>query len=186
MSVLNPGEITALLERWRLGDTDSFRRLIPLVYDELHSIARAYMSREGAGHTLQATGLVHEAFLRLAGPVKEDWKDRKHFYGVAARLMRQVLVDHARRRTAEKRQAPAMDASNHAEELEVDYLLLDRALGELEKVHPRRAQIVEFRYFGGLTLEEIASVAGVSISMVAKELKLAQMWLYEQLGGGGR
>jgi RNA polymerase sigma-70 factor, ECF subfamily len=186
---LSKADLTALLERWGAGDEDSFRQLLPLVYSELRSIARAYVNRED-GRALQATALVHEAFLRLAKQPPQDWHDRKHFFGVTARLMRQILVDDARRRRASKRgagnQVTLTDAlSPIALPRGTDFLMLDMCLDKLEQVDPRRALIVELRFFGGLSLEEIAGTVDLSLSMVKRELTLAKLWMYQYLKESG-
>lgn len=185
---LEPGVVTRLLQQWQLGDREALGRVLPLVYDELRSIARAYMSHERPGHTLSVTGLVHEAFLRLSGLTPETWRDRKHFYGIAARLMRQVLVDYARYHGARKRDVevvalglePAAEAPGF---LGADYVTLDDCLSRLEKVNLRRAEIVDLRFFAGLTIEEIADAKELSPSMVKKELAIAKVWLYQQIQG---
>src|SRR5262245_19342050 len=180
------GDVTKLLQSWSLGDEASFRRLLPLVYHEMRAIARAYMSQERTGHTLQPTGLVHEAFLRFAQSPPESWRDRKHFYGVTARLMRQILVDHARRHSARKRtpEGPAAAISTENDPvLNADYLTLDGCLTKLEASDPRKARIVELRYFGGLELEEIAEAVDLSLSTIKKELSLAKIWMYQAFHG---
>lgn len=187
-AALEPGVVTALLQQWHLGDREALGRVLPLVYDELRSIARAYMSRERQGHTLSVTGLVHEAFLKLSGQAPETWRDRKHFYGIAARLMRQVLVDYARYHGARKRDAEvvALGLEPAAEEpgfLGADYITLDDCLSRLEKINQRRAEIVELRFFAGLTISEIAEAKELSSSMVKKELTIAKVWLYQQIQG---
>lgn len=188
-TALDPGAVTALLRQWHCGDREALGKVLPLVYEELRAIARAYMSKERAGHTLNVTSLVHEAFLRMTGQPPESWRDRKHFYGIAARLMRQVLVDYARYRRARKREAAAIPAGvESAAEApwltEADYLTLDVCLSRLEKVNPRRAGIVELRFFAGLTIPEIAESQDLSPSMVKKELTIAKVWLYRQMQGG--
>jgi RNA polymerase sigma factor (TIGR02999 family) len=184
---LDPAAVTMLLERWNLGDEKAVEKLLPLIYEELRSIARAYMSRERPGHTLGATGLVHEAFLRLNAHAPDSWRDRKHFYGIAARLMREVLVDYARHHGALKRDpslaekpAPA-SAADIPRVLQADYILLDQCLRRLEQKDSRKAEIVELRFYGGLTLEEIGDAMQLSVSMVKKELTLAKVWLFRQI-----
>lgn len=186
---LPPGTVTALLEQWSHGDAEALGRILPLVYDELRAIARSYMSRERPGHTLGATGVVHEAFLRLSGRAPKTWQDRKHFYGIAARLMRQVLVDYSRYHGARKRDAesvgpgappPAPEAAPPA----VDYVVLDECLSRLEHANQRRAEIVELRFFGGLTIPEIAEATDLSPSTIKKELTMAKVWLHQQIQGG--
>lgn len=188
-AALDPGVITALLQQWHLGDRAALGSVLPLVYEELRATARAYMSHERPGHTLGVTGLVHEAFLRLSGQTPEAWRDRRHFYGIAARLMRQVLVDYSRRHRAQKRDAEASGAglplpAMLPSSLEADYVALDECLSRLEHANQRRAEIVELRYFGGLSIEEIAEAKDLSPSMVKKELTMAKVWLHQQIQGG--
>jgi RNA polymerase sigma-70 factor (ECF subfamily) len=183
---LDSSAITALLQRWSLGDPKAVEKLLPLIYDELRNIARAYMSQERPAHTLGATGLVHEAFLRLAGQPPDSWRDRKHFYGIAARLMREVLVDYSRHHRARKRdpamaEAPLQKISEIPRELQADYVVLDECVSRLERVDQRKADIVELRFYGGLTLQEIADAMDISVSMVKKELTLAKVWLFRQI-----
>ena len=183
---LDPAAVTGLLQRWSAGDAEAVEKLVPIVYEELRAIARSYMSQERPGHTLGVTGLVHEAFLRLSGQAPDSWRDRKHFYGIAARLMREVLVDYSRRHRAQKRdpglvEAEANQASNIPRVLQADHALLDEILKRLEGTDPRKAEIVELRFYGGLTLQEIADAMNLSVSMVKKELTLAKVWLYRQI-----
>ena len=184
-------DITQLLQAWSDGDMNAFDRLVPLVEAELRRLAGAYMRRERLGHTLQATGLVNEAFLRLVGARHVQWQDRAHFVGIAARLMRQVLVDHARWRGNQKRggavaHVPLEDARLEAAEPGLDLIDLNRALEAFSTVDPRRSQIVELRYFGGLTLEETAEVVHVSVETVKRDWRLAKLWLLRELNGEHR
>jgi RNA polymerase sigma factor (TIGR02999 family) len=179
-------QVTYLLSRWSGGDDESFNRLLPMVYSELREIARAYMRREQAGHTLQPTALVHEAFLRMVKHPTSVWQDRKHFYGVAARLMRQILVDHARSSGAGKRGRGLKEALMGSFEPSVsprdtDFVVLEMCLKKLEKADPRKAQIVELRFFGGLSLEEVADAVDLSLSMVKRELTLAKLWMFREM-----
>lgn len=178
-------QVTRLLLEWGKGDEDVLEQLTPLVYAELRRVAESYLRNEKPGHTLQPTALVHEAYLRLVAQSLPDWNSRSHFYGVAAHLMRQVLVDHARRRGAVKRdgglRVTLSKAGAATPDLDWDVLALENALRELERLDPRKTQIVELRYFGGLTVEETAQAAGVSVATVHRELKMAETWLYRKL-----
>jgi RNA polymerase sigma factor (TIGR02999 family) len=180
--------ITELLQAWSDGDASALEQLVQLVEPELHRLALAYMRRERPGHTLQATALVNEVFLRLARGTKLRWHDRAHFVGVAARLMRQVLVDHARVRDCRKRGGAAQRVPLDAElpapsESRVDILALDRALTTLAALDARKTQVVELRFFGGLTVEETADVVGVSVETVKRDWRLAKLWLTRELTG---
>ncbi|MEM7052321.1 MAG: ECF-type sigma factor [Acidobacteriota bacterium] len=180
------GHMTRLFSRWRGGDEEAAGELLPLVYDELRRLARAYLRRERVGHTLQPTELVNEAFLRLFGAEAEAL-DRAHFFALASGVMRRVLVDHARRLRAEKRPSP-----NHRMTLqtdvrqapgpEVEVLDLHRALKRFAAFAPRPARLLELRYFGGLTLAEAAEVAGVSRATAARDWEAARVWLSGELG----
>lgn len=183
------GEVTQLLRRWSAGDGTALEKLLPLVYDELRRRAGAYLRHERAGHTLQPTALVHEAYLKLVGGGSVDWKDRAHFFGVAARAMRQVLVDHARARSTEKRgegqvrveleAAGAVAAPARSLEL----LDLDRALSRLAALDERQSRLVELRLFGGLTIEESAEVLRISHATVSREWRHAEAWLQREMAG---
>ncbi len=178
-----PESVTALLQAWNAGDEEAGRRLIPLVYDELRRRAGAYLRRERPGHTLQPTALVHEAYLRLVG-LRGHWRSRSHFFGVASNLMRRILVDHARRRRAAKRDAIHVtlnEAVQSVAEPEVDLVLLDEALCELSALNARQGRVVELRYFGGLKLEEVAEVVGVSVPTVKRDWTVARAWLFDRL-----
>ncbi len=185
-----PGAVTELLLAWSGGDTGALERLMPLVEAELHRLARAYMGRERREHTLQATALVNEAFLRLTDAQRVRWQDRAHFLGIAARLMRRVLVDHARSRAYRKRGGGAHRVTLH-EALVVspdpacDVLALDRALEALAAVDLRKSKIIELRFFGGLSVEETAEVLGVSPDTVKRDWRLAKLWLRRELEGEG-
>jgi RNA polymerase sigma factor (TIGR02999 family) len=181
--------VTVLLREWRGGDRTALDRLMRLVYDELRRLAKSYLRREREGHTLQSTALVNEAYLRLVEQAGADWQSRAHFFGVAAQLMRQILVDHARERRAAKRgggeERLALDeAMEVPHRRPVDLLALDDALNDLAKFDPRQAHIVELRYFGGLEIDETAEVLGISASTVKREWNLAKAWLYGQLNRG--
>lgn len=186
----SPEEITRLLADWGRGDREALDRLAPLVHAELRGIARRQMSRERPGHTLQATALVNEAYLRLAGQDGFEYKDRAHFFAVCAQVMRHVLIDHARSHTRDKRgggavqvslgEAEAMDAGRAA-----DLVALDEALKELEVLDPQKGKIVELRYFAGLGIEETAEVLGISPTTVRREWRRAKAWLYRSMAGGG-
>jgi RNA polymerase sigma-70 factor, ECF subfamily len=185
---LQTGEVTALLAAWRDGDPQAPGRLMPLVYDELRRLASRSMKRERPDHTLQPTALVHEAYLRLTGTSAPCWQDRIHFFAVASQVMRRLLVDHARARRTGKRGKGARALPLEAA-LEVGgpysgpegLLALDEALRELAGYDPRKARIVELRFFGGLTLEETAEALGLSTSTVTLEARLARAWLYRRM-----
>jgi RNA polymerase sigma factor (TIGR02999 family) len=182
---------TELLRAWSEGDEAALAELVPLVERELHRLARAYMRRERQGHTLQATALVNEVFLRLAQGSNPRWRDRAHFVGIAARLMRQVLVDHARSRDYRKRgggalRVPLENAPLITPEPELDVLAVDRALEAFAKVDARKSQVVELRFFGGLSVEETAVVLGISVETVKRDWRVAKLWLSRELQGRPR
>jgi RNA polymerase sigma factor (TIGR02999 family) len=186
-----PADVTALLREWRAGDAEALDRLIPLVYAELRKLARAHLRREGAGHSLQATALVHEIFIRLTNVDRMNIEDRAHFMAIAARLMRQILVDHARRKRAGKRGAATVVSievvSPQAARLNpasVDVMALDEALDELASFDPRQCRVVELRFFAGLTGEETAHVLDVSAATVERDWAMARAWLYQRLRSG--
>ncbi len=177
--------VTLLLQAMREGDAGAAEQLLPLVYAELHRLAKGYMRREREGHTLQPTALIHEAFLRLA-PNPMDWQSRGHFLAVAATVMRRVLVDHARGRNAEMRcggipHVAIEEAQAAGAERSIDVLALDEALARLAEREPRQARVVELRYFAGLSVEEIAALTGVAPRTVKRDWAMARMWLFEQL-----
>jgi len=179
-------EITQLLLAWSDGDKQAFDRLVPLVYDELRRLAQNYMRRERAGQTLQTTALIHEAYLRLIDADRMQWRNRAHFFGIAARLMRQILVARARERGCQKRGGGAERVSLDEamvidERLDEDLVALDEALGELSQFDARMAQVVEMRFFGGLTEEEIAAALDVSTKTVRRDWRLARSWLRRKL-----
>jgi RNA polymerase sigma-70 factor, ECF subfamily len=182
----NPDEITQLLLAWNQGDQRARDGLMPLIYDELRGLARGYLRRERPNHTLQPTALVHEAFLRLIDQSQVNWQNRAHFFGIAARLMRQILINHAETRQAAKRGGSAEHVSlSHVDKLigeqEVDLLALNEALKKLEQLDPPQGQIVELRYFSGLTIEEIAEVMSISPATVKREWSTARAWLRREL-----
>jgi len=179
-------EVRRLLEAWRNGDADAPGKLMPLVYDELRRIARRYMAKERIGHTLQTTALVNEAYLKLAKEDGVQWKDRAHFFALAAQAMRLLLVDHARRRRRIKRggDPDRITLDEHVREATdagVDILALHDALDRLAAIDPRKAELVELRYFGGLNVEEIAEALGIAPITVKREWAKAKAWLYDQL-----
>lgn len=181
-----PKEITRLLIAWNRGDTNARDELAPLIYDELRRLARGYLRHERPGHTLQPTALVHEAFLRLIDQSQVNWQNRAHFFGAAARLMRQILINHAEARRAAKRggaaeRVPLDGVDRFAAAPEIDLAALDEALRRLERLDPQQGRIVELRYFGGLTVEEIAEVIGVSPATVKRDWSLARAWLRREL-----
>ena len=184
------GEITRLLVRWRDGEAEALDRLTPLVYAELKKQAASYLRRERAGHTLEATALVHEAFLRLADVDRLDWRCREQFFALAATTMRRLLVEHARRRGASKRGADPERVGitvaeglggSDAGERWVDVLDVDRALDRLARLAERQARVVELRFFGGLENAEIAALLGISLATVEREWRAARAWLARTL-----
>lgn len=177
-----------MLIDWSNGDRDAATGLMPLVYDELRQRARAYLQRERPDHTLQATALVHEAYLRLVDQRTTTWKNRAHFFGVAAQLMRRILVDHARRHRREKRggglkKVEFDEALAPAVTRNLDVTALDDALNDLTKLNPQHARIVELRFFGGLKTNEVAEVLAVSPRTVEREWRMARAWLRHQIFG---
>jgi RNA polymerase sigma factor (TIGR02999 family) len=181
------GEVTRLLERWREGDPDVLENMIPLVYGQLHRIAEGYMRREREDHTLQPTALVNEVYMRLLSQRKVTWHDRGHFYTFAARIMRNILKDHARAHLAERRGGPGAIRLPLSDELawvgtsSAEILDLNRALDRLEKLDPRKAHLIELRFFLALTLEETAEVLSISLSTAERDLKFSRSWLYQEL-----
>jgi RNA polymerase sigma factor (TIGR02999 family) len=181
-------EVTRLLGDWSGGDEGAFEKLIPLVQPELHRLAHHYMSRERAGHTLQTTALLDEAYLLLVDNTKPLWQNRTHFVAAAAQLMRRIMVDHARERYALKRGGGARkvtldEAALVTETRSEELLALDEALERLAAQDPRKSQIVELRYFGGLTAGEMAEFLDLSLRTVEREWNMAKAWLYRALGG---
>jgi len=186
---LKPTRVTGLLLKWARGDEDALERLIPLIHQELHEIARRCMAGEAAGHSLQATALVNEVYLRLVEGTGVKWQDRAHFLAVAARVMRRILVDHARARRAQKRGGPATrvtfdEALVVTNESPADFVALDDALKALATFDERKSRVIELRYFGGLSVEETAVVLKVSPSTVMGDWRLAKAWLQREIGVG--
>jgi RNA polymerase sigma factor (TIGR02999 family) len=177
-------EVTRLLAEWREGNQRPVAELIPLVYGELRQLAAAYLRGERQGHTLQPTGLVHEAYLRLVDQSTPDWQSRSHFYGVAARVMRQILVDHARRKWAKKRVAgpvPLQQVVSFQPDRSDDLVALDDSLTDLEKIDARKCQAIELRYFAGLTMDEIARAMNLSVESVRRDMRMAEAWLHHTM-----
>ena len=179
------GDVTQLLRAWREGDKSALQRLTPIVYQDLRRLARQYLFSERAGHTLQATALVNEAYMRLVDYKRMEWQDRAHFLAVSAQLMRRILVEHARRRNLKRgggvrhvspEQAPEVGSARPK-----DLVALDEALKELARMDPRKAQVVELRYFGGLNVEETAEVLSISAPTVMRDWSSAKAWLYREL-----
>ena len=180
------GDVTRLLRAWSEGDDTALARLVPLIEDELRRLARSYMARERKGHTLQATALVNEVFLRFPVAGRLRWQDRAHFTAVAARLMRRVLIDHARVHGRRKRgggaqRIPLDEEALTARAPSVDVIAVDLALEAFAKIDPRKSQVVELRFFGGLSLDEIAEVLHVSVETVKRDWRLARLWLARAL-----
>ncbi len=181
-------EITQLLAEWRDGNQAALDELYPLVYDELHRLARRYMSRERKGHTLQTTALINEAYVRLVDQRNVQWANRSHFFAISAQIMRRILIDHARRQAYAKRGGGARQVSLEETATVVhgdlsEFLRLDEALKSLAELDPRRSQVVELKYFGGLNNDEIAGVLKISKNTVIRDWNMARAWLYRQLTG---
>ena len=181
-------EVTFLLAEWAKGNAQALEQLTPLVYNRLRQLAASYLRKERQGHTLQPTALVHEAYLRLVDQTSPNLQSRAHFYGVAARLMRQILVDHARQRRAGKRAGSRVRVSldqalSFQKERSADLFALDLSLNALEKIDARKCKAVELRYFGGLSLEEAAETLDVSLMTVRRDLKMAEAWLQREMQG---
>ena len=180
--------ITQLLIDWGDGDQAALEKLMPLVYSELRRLASNYLRRERAGHTLQPTALVNEAYLKLIDQRNAKWQNRAHFFGISAQLMRRILVDHARQHQAGKRggsdqqRVSITNVEKLANEPEVDLLALNEALDELARMDPQQGRIVELKFFGGLQIDEIAEVLGIGHATVERDWKMARAWLRRQLG----
>ena len=186
MSEPNPPDVTQLLKAWGGGDQQALNELMPAVYAEIRKLAGSYLRRERPDHTLQATALVNEAYLRLVDQRSVQWQNRAHFFGIAAQIMRRILVDHARMQKAEKRgsgQTPLVldEALEIAADRQLDFVALDDALKTLAELDPRQAQIVELRFFGGLSIEETAEVAQLSPATIKREWAGARAWLRREL-----
>jgi RNA polymerase sigma factor (TIGR02999 family) len=183
-----PHEITQLLAEWSDGNQAALNKLYPLVYNELRRLAHGYLRRERKGHTLQTTALINEAYLRLVDQKHVHWANRAHFFGISAQIMRRILIDHARLYHYAKRggggQKISLDeAALVAKEQSRELLMLDEALNSLAKIDPRRSRVVELRYFGGLSNEEIAGVLKISENTVTRDWNMARAWLYQELSG---
>jgi RNA polymerase sigma factor (TIGR02999 family) len=181
-----PHEVTQLLMDWSEGNTAALKELMPLVYRELRRLARQYLKRERDGHTLQTTDLVHEAYLKLVDQRRVQWQNRTHFFGVAAELMRRILVDHARRHKRAKRGGGVplvslAQANNVSRQTTVDVIAIDEALTKLAKVDERKARIVELRFFGGLEVKETAEFLKISTATVMRDWNMAKAWLHREL-----
>lgn len=181
-----PHQVTQLLQEWSEGDENALARLMPLVHNELHRLAHQHMRRESAGHVLQTSALINEAYLRLVDQPQIRWQDRAHFFGIAARLMRHILVDDARKRNAAKRggsfiQVPLDEASTVVQEQAANVASLDDALQRLETIDERQGKIVELRFFGGLSIEETAEVLKVSPGTVMRDWTFARAWLRNEM-----
>jgi RNA polymerase sigma factor (TIGR02999 family) len=180
--------ITELLVGYQGGDKEALDQLMPIVYDELRRQAARYLRREQAGHTLQTTALIHEAYVRLVDQRNVQWQNRAHFFGIAAQLMRRILVDHARTKKRVKRggskvQVSLADATVATTGPDLDIVALDEALERLEKLDQQQSRVVELRYFSGLTVEETAEVMGISTATVKREWSVARAWLHRELSG---
>jgi RNA polymerase sigma factor (TIGR02999 family) len=189
----SPHSVTDLLARWRSGDAEARDELVPVVYDELRKIARRCLAGQKPGHTLQPTALVHEAYLRLANRDSVDWQNRVHFFALSAQMMRQILVDHARRQGAAKRGGNAItidvdeaSVAAKAPGSDLDLLALNEAMEKLAALDPRQCRIVELRFFGGLSIEETAQVAGISPATAKREWATARLWLHHAMTGSAR
>jgi RNA polymerase sigma-70 factor (ECF subfamily) len=186
MFALSTPGLTELLDDWRHGDLTAIEKLTPLIYDELRRIAHRYVQRERNGHTLETTALVNEAYLRLAGQKKIEWQNRSHFFAVTAQVMRHILIDHARRRRflkhgGDAQQVSLGEAALMSEQRAAELVALDEALDELARIDQRKSQVVELRYFGGLSLEETAEVLGVSLMTVRRDWRAAKAWLFRRI-----
>lgn len=180
--------VTELLQGWRDGDKEALDKLMPLVYEELRRQAARYLRQERPGHTLQTTALIHEAYLRLIDQRKTKWENRAHFYGIAAQMMRRILVDHARTRGRLKRGGSSIRVSMSqavalAEGPNLDIVAIEEALKRLEELDPHQSRIVELRFFSGLTVEETAEILGISAATVKREWRVAKAWLYREISG---
>lgn len=189
MSPDSPADVTQLLVNWQGGDQQALDQLMPLVYAELRRLARAYLRSERSDHTLQSTALVHEAFLKLVQQRDVHWRNRAHFYGIAAQIIRRILVDHARSHQAGKRGSGGIklelsDAMAVSKERELDVLQLDSALEKLARIDPRQSRIVELRFFAGLSVEETAEITEVSPATVKREWSFARAWLFREMSRG--
>jgi RNA polymerase sigma factor (TIGR02999 family) len=189
MPTLSPQEVTQLLSDWGKGDRSALDKLFPLVQSELRRIAQRQMSQERPGHTLQATALVNEAYLKLAGQQGFDWHNRAHFFAVCAQVMRHILIDHARAHARDKRGGGAIQVSLNealvvAEDQAAHFIALDDALRVLESLDPQKGKIIELRYFGGLSIEEAAEVLHISPRTVRREWQRAKAWLYRMMTEG--
>lgn len=189
MPTVSPQEVTQLLVDWGQGDRSALDKLFPLVHDELRCIARRQMNQERSGHTLQATALVNEAYLKLAGQQEFEWQNRGHFFAVCAQVMRHILIDHARAHARDKRGGGAVQVSLDNVEMmsqeQAEYLVaLDEALQFLERVDAQKSRIVELRYFGGLNIEETAEVLDISPRTVRREWQRSKAWLYRMITEG--
>jgi RNA polymerase sigma factor (TIGR02999 family) len=187
MNEAHNGEITQLLVAWSHGEETALEMLTPIIYGELRRLAQSYMRQERADHTLQSTAVVHEAFIRLIDQ-NVEWKSRAHFFAIAAKMMRRILVDHARARSTSKRgvgmaRVDVEEQAIESQERSVDLLALDEALEHLARIDPQRSRIVELRYFGGLSNEESANVLGISPATVQRQWSGAKAWLYRELSG---
>ena len=188
MSEVEPSEVTRLLHAWGQGDEGALQKLVPLVYEQLHAAARRYMAAERHGHTLQATALIHETYLRLVNVRQIKWQNRAHFFAICAQLMRRILVDFARSRGYQKRGGDAKRVDLEevlliSSEPEANLVALDEALRRLAEVDKRKSQVVELRFFGGLDVKETAEVMKVSADTVMRDWKIAKVWLLRELSG---
>ena len=191
MEAISPHEITGLLLAWGKGDQSALERLVPLVDAELRRVARSYLDKEPSGHDLQTTAIINEVYLRLIDAGKVTCRDRCHFFTICAQMMRRILVDHARTRRRVKRGGGAMHVSLDevcvvSPERITDLIAIDEALTSLSRADPRKGQVVEMRFFGGLSVEETAEALNISNDSVMRDWRLAKLWLLRELGGGKR